>query len=53
MNNGYTHLVSFEKYNKFFRAWIAGSFRTVKQNVASYEKIMSAKNYRNVKIEAI
>ena len=54
MNNGYTHLISYEAYNKFLKMWTQQAFRTVASSVAAHYKTMStSKHYRNVKIEAI
>ena len=53
MINGYTHLISYEKYNKFFRAWMPSSFRTVEPNLKSYQKMFSNPSYRNVTVVAI
>ena len=49
----YTHLIKYEKYNKFFKAWMPGFFRTVASNVPPYTKMMSVYPYRNFTIEII
>lgn len=57
MEYAYTHLVSFEKYNRFTRMWLKESFRTVAELVEAYRKLSSqpayGKYYRNVQIAEI
>ncbi len=54
MNNGYTHFVSYEVFNKLLQMWVPGTFRTFESETAHYKKVMSKRRgYRNVIITAI